>query len=76
MVPISSEIILINITDEAACFTWPEDVEDKTKMVMPGDNVMMVCDLHNPVALETGQRFNVREGGRTVATGLVVEVLK
>ena len=36
-------------------------------MVMPGDNVEMVCDLHHPIAVENGQRFNIREGGRTVS---------
>ncbi len=45
-------------------------------MVMPGDNVEMVCDIYNPVALENGQRFNIREGGRTVATGLITKILK
>ena len=45
-------------------------------MVMPGDNVEMVCELHNPVAVESGQRFNIREGGRTVATGLVTQIIK
>ena len=45
-------------------------------MVMPGDNVEMVCGLHQPLALENGQRFNIREGGRTVATGLVTRVIK
>jgi elongation factor Tu len=44
-------------------------------MVMPGDNVEMECVLHNPIAIETGQRFNVREGGRTVATGLITRLL-
>jgi len=33
-------------------------------MVMPGDNVEMMCDIFNPIAIENGQRFNVREGGR------------
>lgn len=36
-------------------------------MVMPGDNVEMMCELYNPIALENGQRFNIREGGRTVS---------
>ena len=45
-------------------------------MVMPGDNVEMRCELHYPVALESGQRFNIREGGRTVATGLVTQIMK
>jgi elongation factor Tu len=43
-------------------------------MVMPGDNVEMECELHNPLAIEAGQRFNVREGGRTVATGLITRI--
>ena len=36
-------------------------------MVMPGDNVEMMCEIYNSLALENGQRFNVREGGRTVS---------
>ena len=44
-------------------------------MIMPGDNVEMVVDIHHPIALEQGQRFNVREGGRTVATGLISQIL-
>jgi elongation factor Tu len=42
---------------------------------MPGDNVEMECSVMHPLPLEPGQRFNVREGGRTVATGLVTRVL-
>lgn len=45
-------------------------------MVMPGDNVELLCDIANPVAIENGQRFNIREGGRTVATGLITRILK
>jgi len=63
-------------TDEAASLHWPEGTDDAdSKMVMPGDNVEMVCEIHHPIALEQGQRFNVREGGRTVATGLVTRLL-
>ncbi len=68
--------MLKDVTDEAAALHWPEDVEDRTKMVMPGDNVEMLCDIGNAIALENGQRFNIREGGRTVATGLVTRVIK
>lgn len=42
---------------------------------MPGDNVEMVCESMHPLAIEPGQRFNVRESSRTVATGLVTQVL-
>ena len=55
--------------------TWGPDEEDKSKVVQPGDNVEMICDSFHPIAVEAGQRFNVREGGRTVATGLVTQVL-
>lgn len=64
------------MTDEASTFIWPDGIEDKSKVVMPGDNVEMTCNTYLPVALEPGQRFNVREGGRTVATGLVTRILK
>lgn len=43
---------------------------------MPGDNVEMVCEILHPAPLEAGQRFNVREGGRTVATGLVTRIFE
>lgn len=46
--------------DEAAAFYWPTEQEDKSKMVMPGDNVEMECEIYHPLALEVGQRFNVR----------------
>ena len=45
-------------------------------MAMPGDNVEMLCILHNPLAIENGLNFNVREGGRTVATGLITRVIE
>jgi len=69
--------IFIRTADEAAALFWPDGTEDAdSKMVMPGDNVEMRCEIYNPVALETGQRFNIREGGRTVATGLVTRIIK
>ncbi|TKA75665.1 Elongation factor Tu, mitochondrial [Cryomyces minteri] len=69
--------IFIRTADEAASLHWPEGTEDAdSKMVMPGDNVEMLCEIYNPLALEQGQRFNIREGGRTVATGLVTRILE
>lgn len=69
--------MFIRTADEAAALFWPDGTEDaSSKMVMPGDNVEMRCEIGHPVALETGQRFNIREGGRTVATGLVTRILK
>ena len=46
-----------------------------TEMVMPGDNVSIEIDLQKPVAMEKGQRFAIREGGRTIGAGRVSEVL-
>ena len=68
--------IFIRTADEAADLKWPPETEDHSKMIMPGDNVEMVLRTHHPVAMENGQRFNIREGGRTVATGLVTRVVK
>jgi elongation factor Tu len=44
-------------------------------MVMPGDNVSMEVDLIQPVAMEEGLRFAIREGGRTVGAGVVTEII-
>ena len=45
-----------------------------TEMVMPGDNVTMIVELIAPIAMEEGQRFAIREGGRTVGAGVVTKV--
>jgi elongation factor Tu len=47
-----------------------------TEMVMPGDNVTVDVELLTPVALEKGVRFAIREGGHTVASGVVTEIVK
>jgi elongation factor Tu len=44
-------------------------------MVMPGDNIKMVVELINPIAMEEGLRFAIREGGKTVGAGVVAKVL-
>ena len=46
------------------------------EMVMPGDNVSVEVELIAPVAMEKGQRFAIREGGRTIGAGRVSEVMK
>jgi elongation factor Tu len=43
---------------------------------MPGDNVDMDVELNNSIALETGQRFAIREGGHTVGAGAITEILE
>ena len=62
----------IRTMDITGSITLPEGVE----MVMPGDNVNMKVELISPVALETGSRFAIREGGRTVGAGVITEILK
>ena len=67
----------IRTADESCALHFPEGTEDAGhKMVLPGDNVEMVATLNAPIAVEAGQRVNIREGGRTVATGLVTRILK
>src|SRR5690606_20020943 len=46
-----------------------------TEMVMPGDNVTITVKLINPIAMEKGLRFAIREGGRTVGAGQVTEII-
>jgi elongation factor Tu len=50
-------------------------LKGSTEMVMPGDNTTVDCELITPLALEPGLRFNMREGGMTVGTGIVTKVL-
>ena len=45
-----------------------------TEMCMPGDNVDMNVELITPIAIENGLRFAIREGGRTVGSGVVIEI--
>ena len=59
-------------TDITGAVTLPEGVE----MVMPGDNVKMDVELINPVAMDEGLRFAIREGGRTVGAGVVAKISK
>ena len=47
-----------------------------TEMVMPGDNIKMVVSLINPVAMDEGLRFAIREGGRTVGAGVVASIIE
>ncbi|KAK9773792.1 putative Translation elongation factor Tu [Seiridium cardinale] len=68
--------MFLRTADESCALFFPEDVEDKSRMVMPGDNVEMVAHLHSPIAIEAGQRVNVREGGRTVATGIITRIIQ
>jgi elongation factor Tu len=47
-----------------------------TEMVMPGDNIKLVVKLINPIAMEEGLRFAIREGGRTVGAGVVAKIIE
>jgi elongation factor Tu len=59
-------------TDVTGVAKLPEGVE----MVMPGDNVQMEIELIQPIAMDQGLRFAIREGGRTVGSGVVSEIVK
>ncbi len=59
-------------TDVTGVIELPEGVE----MVMPGDHVEMTVELIAPIAIENGTKFSIREGGRTVGSGNVTEVIK
>ena len=58
-------------TDITGTVELPEGVE----MVMPGDNIGMIVELINPIAMDDGLRFTIREGGRTVGSGVVAKIL-
>jgi elongation factor Tu len=56
--------------------TGVANLPEGTEMVMPGDNVQMNIELIQPIAMDAGLRFAIREGGRTVGSGVVTEVIK
>jgi elongation factor Tu len=62
----------LRTTDVTGEITLPEGRE----MVMPGDNVTITVALIQPVAMDKGLRFAIREGGRTVGAGQVIEIIK
>ena len=59
-------------TDVTGTIKLPEGVE----MVMPGDNIDMEITLITPIAIEQGLRFAIREGGRTVGSGVVAKIIE
>ncbi len=61
----------VRTTDVTGSITLPEG----TEMVMPGDNIKITAELINPIALEDGTRFAIREGGRTVGAGVVSKII-
>jgi elongation factor Tu len=56
--------------------TGVADLPEGTEMVMPGDNVQMTVELIQPIAMDQGLRFAIREGGRTVGSGVVTEIIE
>ena len=56
--------------------TGAVELPSGTEMVMPGDNVKIVVELINPIAMEDGLRFAIREGGRTVGAGVVAKIIE
>ncbi|MEB3163414.1 MAG: elongation factor Tu [Prochlorothrix sp.] len=63
-----------DVTGTIAAFT--SDEGDEVEMVMPGDRIKMTVELINPIAIEQGMRFAIREGGRTIGAGVVSKILQ
>jgi elongation factor Tu len=61
----------LRTTDVTGSIKLPDGVE----MVMPGDNITMTVELIQPIAIEEGLHFAIREGGRTVGAGVVTKIL-
>lgn len=63
---------MFSLTWDMACrVTLPADKE----MVMPGEDTSLILHLRQPMVLEKGQRFTLRDGNRTIGTGLVTDIL-
>ena len=63
---------IVDTAKRTGAVELPEGVE----MVMPGDNIRFNASLINPIAMEEGLRFAIREGGRTVGAGVVSKVIE
>lgn len=69
--------VFLRTSDVTASFKFPEgEGVDHSQMVMPGDNVEMEAELIKAVPIEVNQRFNIREGGKTVGTGLITRIIE
>ena len=56
--------------------TGVANLPEGTEMVMPGDNVEMTVEMIQPIAMDEGLRFAIREGGRTVGSGVVTSIVE
>ena len=63
-----------DVTGTIKAFTSDEGAD--VEMVMPGDRIKVTVELINPIAIEEGMRFAIREGGRTIGAGVVAKILK
>ncbi|EIN13675.1 translation elongation factor Tu [Punctularia strigosozonata HHB-11173 SS5] len=69
--------MFLRTADVTVGLSFPEGTPDATeKMVMPGDNVELVCDLVHDVAADVGTRFTLREGGKTIGTGIITKIIE
>ncbi|KAI0348472.1 translation elongation factor Tu [Trametopsis cervina] len=69
--------LFLRTADITVAITFPEGTPDASeKMIMPGDNVELVLSLVHDVAADVGTRFTLREGGKTIGTGIVTKVLE
>jgi len=69
--------LFMRTADVTTALSFPEGTESpEEKMVMPGDNVELVCTLSSDLGCEVGTRFTLREGGRTIGTGIITKILE
>ncbi|KAJ7706101.1 elongation factor Tu GTP binding domain-containing protein [Mycena rosella] len=69
--------LFMRTADVTTALSFPEGTEKpEEKMVMPGDNVELVCELVSDLGCEVGTRFTLREGGRTIGTGIITKILQ
>ncbi|PFH54542.1 hypothetical protein AMATHDRAFT_52156 [Amanita thiersii Skay4041] len=69
--------LFLRTADVTVTLSFPDGTSDAAeKMIMPGDNVEMVCDLVFDLAMDVGSRFTLREGNKTIGTGIVTKILE
>ncbi|KAJ6503474.1 elongation factor Tu [Mycena vitilis] len=68
--------LFMRTADVTTSLTFPEGTPNpEEKMVMPGDNLELICELTSDLGMEVGTRFTLREGGKTIGTGIVTKIL-
>jgi len=67
--------MFLRTSDQTVIINIPGDTADAKKCVLPGDNLELEFELKKPLVFNKGMRFALREGGKTIAAGIITEII-